>query len=285
MIDELSSNDIWCIDGTFKVVPRPYFQLYTISYIKNNHVFPSIFCLTKNKKKETYLNIIEIIKQMKPNLYPRIIKSDFEYASITAFKESFLNVTISGCQFHLGKKVQRKLGEYGLTMQFRHSPLIKKYVKSLICLSYVRIDKVIETFNEIAGDHSFPIILKTLYDYFFENYVNQSNNTRYPLEFWHASYAIENNIPRTNNAIEGWHNVFNSSFNNYKYSFIKLAKSLKDEEDIIRIKKIRLDLGHNLPRKKKYIDNEFLLNNFLNENNNRNYGRDFVFELASLIFY
>ena len=63
MINELSFSDIWYIDCTFKVLFRTYFQLYTIIYIQNNHVFPSIFCIIKNKKKETFSNIIEIIKQ------------------------------------------------------------------------------------------------------------------------------------------------------------------------------------------------------------------------------
>jgi hypothetical protein len=43
MISKLNNNDVWAIDGTFNVVPDPYMQLYTISYIRDHHVFPLFF--------------------------------------------------------------------------------------------------------------------------------------------------------------------------------------------------------------------------------------------------
>ena len=49
MIRNLLSNDVWCVDGTFDVVPKPYFQLFTISYLNESHVFPAIFCILKTK--------------------------------------------------------------------------------------------------------------------------------------------------------------------------------------------------------------------------------------------
>jgi hypothetical protein len=46
--------------------------------------------------------------------YPQVIKSDFENASIGALKECFPNSRISGCAFHLGQSISRKVQKSGL---------------------------------------------------------------------------------------------------------------------------------------------------------------------------
>ncbi|OAF69780.1 hypothetical protein A3Q56_02416 [Intoshia linei] len=42
MISILHKEKVWSIDGTSYIVPKPYYQLYTISIIKNHHVVPVI---------------------------------------------------------------------------------------------------------------------------------------------------------------------------------------------------------------------------------------------------
>jgi hypothetical protein len=66
----LSLNNTWSIDGTFQVVPKPFYQLFSISYISNNMVFPSIFIILKNKKQSTYERMFKIIKTLNNNLNP-----------------------------------------------------------------------------------------------------------------------------------------------------------------------------------------------------------------------
>jgi hypothetical protein len=48
-IGKLLVNSTWSVDGTFFVVSKLYFQLFTVSYIKDHHVFPAVFILLKNK--------------------------------------------------------------------------------------------------------------------------------------------------------------------------------------------------------------------------------------------
>lgn len=49
LANKLSQNNIWSVDGTFKCVPSPYLQLFTISFLVDHHVFPAVFVLLKNK--------------------------------------------------------------------------------------------------------------------------------------------------------------------------------------------------------------------------------------------
>jgi hypothetical protein len=93
------------------------------------------------------------------------------------------------------------------------------------------------------------------------------------------------NTPRTNNAIEGWHNVFANTFGTSKYSFSLLIEKLKNEEDSTRIKFLRFEAGHTFRRNKKYVEMENSIFEYLNVWSNREFGVEFVFGLVDKLFY
>ena len=69
--------------------------------------------------------------------------------------------------------------------------------------------------------------VQPLYEYFYNNSIQGINKNRFPINLWSCVSLVENDIPRTNNGIEGWHNVFKRSFNEARYSFTLLIKKLK----------------------------------------------------------
>jgi hypothetical protein len=162
LAQKLVENRVWCVDGTFSVVPQPYMQLYTIGIIKNNHIFPCIFALFKNKKQKTYLKLYSTISSMINNLNPTVIKVDFEFASIQALKRCFPYARISGWQFHLSQSIQRKIKSLGLSSVYNTSTNIKKWTKALSALSYVKPDQVISNFYALNNHDNFPIILQPI---------------------------------------------------------------------------------------------------------------------------
>jgi hypothetical protein len=58
MMQKLRENLTWAVDGTFHVVPSPYFQLYTVSFIKDFHVYLVIFALLKIKRLGRIVNCL-----------------------------------------------------------------------------------------------------------------------------------------------------------------------------------------------------------------------------------
>lgn len=54
---------------------------------------------------------------------------------------------------------------------------------------------------------------------------------------------------RKNNAVEGWHDVFNFTLVTSKYKLPFLVRKLKVEEEIMRQKSLRLSNGEILQRK------------------------------------
>lgn len=93
---------------------------------------------------------------MKGQGSPIVIKSDFERASINAVSFIFPDARISGCLFHFGQNIQRQLQIRGLIRAYKTDLNIKKYVKALLSHSFVRFDKVVDTFNELKNSFDFP---------------------------------------------------------------------------------------------------------------------------------
>jgi hypothetical protein len=105
----MSSCDHWYADGTFKVVPPLFNQLYTIHGFAQNNVLPSIYILMPNRREETYDRVFTAIKNLQPNLNPVSVMTDFELAAINAFKSSFPNSNARGCFFHFSQCLWRKI--------------------------------------------------------------------------------------------------------------------------------------------------------------------------------
>ena len=89
----------WYADGTFKICPELFYQLYTIHGQKNGQIFPSVFCLLPNKTEETYMRMIEVVLQHVGNHRLQSIMVDFERAAINAFSRINRNIVIKGCFF------------------------------------------------------------------------------------------------------------------------------------------------------------------------------------------
>ena len=285
-LNDLYLETVWCTDGTFSVVPDPYYQLYSVSYIKNYIVFPCIFVLMKNRRKETYIDIFRILIELKGRVAPNYLKTDFETASFSAFKEVYPETIISGCQFHLGQAIQRRIQSIGLIKTYKEDLNFKIFTKCLVALTYVNPNYVLPLFESISCHPSLPITLHPIYDYFKRNFIIGATNTRFDIDIWNSFHSFrDDNVIRTNNAIEGWHSAFKKSFSGSQSSFILLIHKLRAEEDLIRIRRIRLNLNHTFSRKKKYIEMENDVRNFLNTHSIGINDTILLIELAKLLFY
>lgn len=90
--------EIWLADGTFKVVPELFFQLYTIHFQYKSGCNPAaLYCLLPKNTQHSYTRMVQNIKTILPNSNPRTILLDFETAAMNAFSNEFPNSEISGC--------------------------------------------------------------------------------------------------------------------------------------------------------------------------------------------
>jgi hypothetical protein len=118
LLDGLARSSLWLADGTFKVVPSLFLQLYSIHFQFVTGINPAaVYCLLPNKTRATYDRVLVEIKRLVPAADPTVILTDFESAAITAFCNSFPAARVTGCYFHLSQSILQKINEIGLKVQ------------------------------------------------------------------------------------------------------------------------------------------------------------------------
>ena len=58
----LSNNSHWFMDGTFKLCPEIFYQIYNIHALNNNQVFPCVFALLPGKNEDTYNQLFRDVR-------------------------------------------------------------------------------------------------------------------------------------------------------------------------------------------------------------------------------
>ncbi|CAF2115230.1 unnamed protein product [Rotaria magnacalcarata] len=108
-LDILQSTDDFLVDGTFKVVPEIFYQVYIVHAVYPGHVVPVLYALLRRKNAVICHNLVHQLLRFAPNWNPVSIMLDFEQACIGVFDTSFPNVLLSGCYFHLRQSIHHKI--------------------------------------------------------------------------------------------------------------------------------------------------------------------------------
>ncbi|KAF7684675.1 hypothetical protein CDIK_4440, partial [Cucumispora dikerogammari] len=236
----------------------------------------------------TYNLFLYYLNQLISELNPHVIMSDFETAAITAFSSAFPGARMTGCMFHLAQSVQRKLDSSGFSTEFKNTPNVRKFVQALKCLPFVPISETVATFEWLKQLEDFPQELISIFNYFETTYIGTFGlNPRFPIEFWNNRQNVLDTLPRTNNAVEGWHNVFRSSFGRLNKTPRNFVIHLIEEEEKIRQKHQRLMLGEALKLNKKYQRISENLHNFIIQKSEieGKHAIDYFNELMGYIYY
>lgn len=125
-----SSNHYWYGDGTFKSVPKPFYQLYTLhidlnSDVNTTSLVPVVYALLPDKSKMTYTRFFHLIRDVL-GVTIKTFKSDYEIAAMNAVKEVFPLVKVSGCYYHYQKAVWKKAKELKVNETSDHRNIIRR---------------------------------------------------------------------------------------------------------------------------------------------------------------
>lgn len=100
-------------DGTFKRVPKPFYQLYTVhvdvgtNSTTTTNVVPILFALLPNKTENTYCRFFMLLRNTMGLIIEKF-KFDYELAQLNACESIFPNCEIKGCFYHFNRAVWRK---------------------------------------------------------------------------------------------------------------------------------------------------------------------------------
>ena len=103
-IDMLANSSKWFGDGTFKLCPQIFPQIYTTHALVNHEVLPCVFALLPSKAEIVYEQLFTTVCNAVRNNNgndPDGFLVDFETAAINAIRNVLPQTDISGCFFHL----------------------------------------------------------------------------------------------------------------------------------------------------------------------------------------
>jgi len=237
LLDGLARASVWLADGTFKIVPQIFFQLYTIHFSFGNGMNPAaVYCLLLNKITETYHRLLRELKVLIPTAAPTTILVDFERAAMNSFSAAFINASISGCYFHLNQSLLRKVNEIGLKTIYVQNDEVRIYILSMVALPFVPPNNVPEAFDILAGAKPDCEQLDELLTFFEHTYVRgrrlrcrANGPALYPIQVWNKHMADFDGVARTNNAIEEWHYGLQTLFHCHYPSLWNFLNGLKGD--------------------------------------------------------
>ncbi|CAN7984259.1 unnamed protein product [Ixodes pacificus] len=188
MIEVLQTSKKWFADGTFKVAPELFFQVYSLHCEVGGSVLPAAYMLLTRKNYPTYTPALSaLIGECGGVCEPSTIIVDYELAAINAFKTVLPTSDVRGCFFHLSQCVYRKVQSEGLQELYARDPQINLEARMIPALSMVPRSDVEDIFTELASSvHS---DLQPVMDYFKDTFIGRPTaggrrEAQFPVELW-----------------------------------------------------------------------------------------------------
>lgn len=264
LLDGLARAKLWLADGTFKVVPLLFFQLYTIHFELVPGTIPvGLYCLVQNKQRAVYDRILSQLKNLIPMANPDRILVDFEIAAMNAFRDAFPNAVVAGCYFHLTQSVTRKVQEIGMKAEYESDDEIRGYVRCLSALAFVPVEDVGEAFDLLASEMPQHDKMPDLLSYFKHTYVRglrrpgrgqNHGPALFPVNTWNHHFAAAEGIARTTNAVEGWHYGLQALFQCHHPTMWTFLNGLSKDRQRQKTIFLQSIAGVQLQPQKKYRD-------------------------------
>jgi len=241
-LDLLVTQQNWFGDGTFKVTPGIFYQLYVIhvQWFNSRKTVPVMYILMSGKSKEDYLELFKFIKTMRPDCDPESYTSDFESACMLAFESTFPDAAIRTCYFHLMQSFRRKADGVGLKKLIRTDANIGFDFRKLRAITFLPVSDMRNVWDTISAEVDQRFLL--LINWFEGSYIgkkkraNGRSKPRFHPDTWSVFDRTLNGQHRTNNAVEGTNNALRKHFgvdHPNPWTFIRKLKDFQVKVDVM----------------------------------------------------
>jgi hypothetical protein len=196
------------IDGTFRTVPRPYYQYVTIHGTFHGRVIPFVSCLLAGITVGHYRQLLQTLKTKVRHvtghaLKPKRIMCDFELAIMSAVETELPRTEICGCLFHFRQSLYRKLNELGLSRAYKHDVDFRATIAKFMSIGFLPLQLVRNNFIILSTSRPFTRLARQYPD--LNRFVAYVDNTyirgRFPPRMWNM--YMRNRRTRTTNCVEG----------------------------------------------------------------------------------
>ena len=228
-LQTLCESDVILGDGTFFVVPKLFYQLYTLHVYNDGQYLPVLFALLPDKSAETYYLLIHKVYEQcalySLSFLPKVILLDFEMAAISAFQSFFDDIDVQLCHFHWAQSVFRQITNHALKPAYTGDDTdVSNWLKMFFGLPLLPPDEVEDAFAEdIMANAPQDANVEQFCDYVCDTYITPES--RYPPHMW-ARMPDDNQIPTTTNGAEAFHRHFKNCFQTAHPNIFALATEL-----------------------------------------------------------
>ena len=255
------------IDGTFKVVQDPFYQLVSlhrlVDFGHSHRSIPVGFIIMSGKSQADYTGIFQQIKlYMEEDGEIWNIESamlDFELALRNALKAVFAGIHLQGCWFHYCQAIWRRVQHLKLDGFYPDKDFGAKYINRLMALALINangsmIQQLFETLKEsYATDklHMNPDV-STAFDKLFEYVAKQwIYNPKIPT----SELSVFDTSVRTNNEVENWNGKLWQKAGSKALGLYQLIRLLRKNSKFNR-DLIRMELRDTKKAHQKTVDKE-----------------------------
>ena len=142
----------WYADGTFKVSPKLFFQLYTIHGQQRVSIFPCVFGLLPNKTPATYTRFFRKVFGQINETVVKDILADFERGVINATRNANQDIEVEGYFYFLCSNVWKRMRHLGLQQRYNDGQEFSLHLRMLCALASLPPDDVVQRFEDLT-DH------------------------------------------------------------------------------------------------------------------------------------
>lgn len=177
-----------------------------------------------------------------------------------SFTEKFPNAKTATCLFHMTKSIFKKICDLGLRQRYQEDDDFNLHIRCFSALAFLPIDDVIDGFLELIDEVDLPA---ELVSYFEATYIGEERGRggyrrrlvpNFAIPSWNVHQRTTNDLPRTNNSVEAWHNTIQNAITCKHPTIWKLIDAIKKEEALALKKKIDFDRGIDVILRHKYKD-------------------------------
>jgi hypothetical protein len=197
------------VDGTFVLAPPLFTQIFVILSRRGDFVFPVLFTLLPNKRKETYVKLFRLLREMWPDFSPDSVSVDFELAIHQALREVFAECQINGCFFHLVSNLKKHISNSHLLGRYNNDPEFALRARMITAVAFVPEQDITAALGHLEQNflEMYPE-LEGIMEWFSNTYVGRlrNNGTRaaptFPFATWSVLQRTLDGADRTNNYAE-----------------------------------------------------------------------------------
>ena len=237
-----------------------------------------MFSLLSNKNENTYSRLFEQLFELVNNRGndSNDVLVHFGRSAINAFQNR--NIVVQGCFYHISTNIWKHVQHLGLSQRYNQEEEFALHIRMLLALAFLpagdvieRLEEQVDTINLLYHD-----VADDFLQYFENTYIGRyrRNASRHPslfaINLWSLFNRTDNELPCTNNSVEGWHRSFQRHVPACHLVFWKLFFVLQKEENMIRISIVQHLAVHPAPSPmQSYLDSSCRILRILDDYPNR----------------